>query len=58
MLIILGCPVTLVEEHRDMLGHGTTGLVSWQGAVALTWWATESHIFNQEVYFMNCIYCV
>ena len=50
-LIRLGCPVTLVEEHRDTLGHGTTGLVSWQGAVALTCWATESEIFNQKVIF-------
>ena len=49
ILIILGCPVTLVEENRDLLGNGTTGLVSWQGAVALTCWATESQIFNQKV---------
>ena len=37
----------MLEENRDKISHGTTGLVSWQAAVALTMWATESQIFNQ-----------
>ena len=44
-----GYPVTLVEENRNALSHDTTGLVSWQGAFALTAWATESEIFTQKV---------
>lgn len=48
---ILGCPITLIEENRDRMGHGTTGLISWQGAVALALWATESELFNQKVTF-------
>ena len=39
----------MLEENRDKISHGTTGLVSWQAAVALTMWATESQIFNQPV---------
>lgn len=31
--------VTLLEENRDPLSQGTTGLVSWQGALALAAWA-------------------
>ena len=30
--------VTLLEEHRDIIGHGTTGLTSWQGALFLADW--------------------
>ena len=47
--ILSGYPVTLVEENRNTLSHDTTGLVSWQGAFALTAWATESEIFTQKV---------
>ena len=50
--LILGCPVTLIEENRDRMMNGTTGLISWQGAVALALWATESEIFNEKV-FLN-----
>ena len=31
--------VTLLEENRDIIGHGTTGLTSWQGALFLSDWA-------------------
>ena len=34
-----GILVTLLEENRDPLGQGTTGLISWQGAVMLQAWA-------------------
>ena len=27
--------VTLLEENRNIIGHGTTGLTSWQGALFL-----------------------
>ena len=30
--------VTLLEENRDIIGHGTTGLTSWQGAMFLADW--------------------
>ena len=30
--------VTLLEENRDIIGHGTTGLTSWQGALFLADW--------------------
>ena len=49
--------VTLLEENRDIIGHGTTGLTSWQGALFLADWA-ESRVglfqvrlirFNQRV---------
>ena len=30
--------VTLLEENRDIIGHGTTGLTSWQGALYLADW--------------------
>ncbi len=32
-------PLVLLEENRDPLGQGTTGLISWQGAVFLSEWA-------------------
>ena len=32
------CYVTLLEENRDIIGHGTTGLTSWQGAMFLADW--------------------
>jgi predicted nicotinamide N-methyase len=32
------CYVTLLEENRDIIGHGTTGLTSWQGALFLADW--------------------
>ncbi len=31
--------VTLLEENRHLLGRGTTGLTSWQGALFLSDWA-------------------
>ena len=34
-----GTPIVLLEENRDPIGHGTTGLVSWQGAQMLSSWA-------------------
>ncbi len=34
--------VTLLEENRDLIGKGTTGLTSWQGALFLTDWATTA----------------
>ena len=30
--------ITLLEENRDIIGHGTTGLTSWQGALFLSDW--------------------
>ena len=30
--------VTILEENRDIIGHGTTGLTSWQGALFLADW--------------------
>ena len=30
--------VTLLEENRDIIGHGTTGLTSWQGALIMADW--------------------
>ena len=31
--------ITLLEENRDLISHGTTGLTSWQGAMFLVDWA-------------------
>ncbi|TRY70380.1 hypothetical protein TCAL_02886 [Tigriopus californicus] len=43
--------VTLLEENRNIIGHGTTGLTSWQGAMFLTDWLTKftSFLTNQRV---------
>ena len=30
--------VTILEENRNIIGHGTTGLTSWQGALFLADW--------------------
>ena len=32
-------PLVLLEENRDPLSQGTTGLISWQGAVLLSAWS-------------------
>ena len=37
-----GLKVCLLEEQREQLTRGTTGLVSWQGAAALLDWAEWS----------------
>ena len=37
-----GVKVCLLEEQREQLTRGTTGLVSWQGAAALLDWAEWS----------------
>ena len=37
-----GVRVSLLEEQRQQLTRGTTGLVSWQGATALLDWAEWS----------------
>ncbi|XP_023322806.1 protein-lysine N-methyltransferase EEF2KMT [Eurytemora carolleeae] len=34
--------VTLLEENQDHLSHGTTGLITWQGAYCLLDWAEWS----------------
>jgi hypothetical protein len=34
--------VTLLEENRELIGHGTTGLTSWQGALFLSDWAQNN----------------
>ena len=34
-----GPHITLLEENRDLIGHGTTGLTSWQGALITAEWA-------------------
>lgn len=39
--------LVLLEENRDPIGQGTTGLISWQGAVLLTSWAQT---FGNEVF--------
>jgi hypothetical protein len=31
--------ITLLEENRNLIGHGTTGLTTWQGAMFLADWA-------------------
>merc|ERR1719264_2203041 len=31
--------VTILEENRSIIGHGTTGLTSWQGAYFMAEWA-------------------
>ena len=31
--------LVLLEENRDPIGHGTTGLISWQGAIMLSCWS-------------------
>ena len=36
--------VSLLEEQTEQLTRGSTGLVSWQGAAALTDWAHWSHL--------------
>lgn len=45
--------VTLLEENRNIIGHGTTGLTSWQGAMFLTDWLTLTNrngfLENQRV---------
>ena len=33
--------VTLLEENREIIGHGTTGLTSWQGGLFLADWAAN-----------------
>lgn len=33
-----GIYVTLLEENKDIIGHGTTGLTSWQGALFMADW--------------------
>ena len=39
--------VTLLEENKDIIGHGTTGLTSWQGALFLAdWCQTNQTIFK------------
>ena len=46
-----GTLVTLLEENRDPLGQGTTGLISWQGAVMLQAWAdtfAEEHLEGEN----------
>ena len=37
--------VTLLEENRDFIGHGTTGLTSWQGALFLADWSLNNEAF-------------
>ena len=34
-----GVFVTLLEENRELIGRGTTGLTSWQGALFMADWA-------------------
>jgi len=31
-----------LEENREIFGHGTTGLTSWQGALFLNDWAMNN----------------
>ena len=39
--------LTLLEENRDLISHGTTGLTSWQGAMFLADWAdTFGHLLK------------
>ena len=35
-------PVTLLEENKNFIGHGTTGLTSWQAAIFLNDWAQNN----------------
>ena len=51
------CYVTLLEENRDIIGHGTTGLTSWQGALFLADWFQnhQDKLEVWEIYFMLVI---
>ena len=41
--------VTLLEENRDFIGHGTTGLTSWQGSLFLAEWSLRNlELFKVE----------
>ena len=44
--------VTLLEENRDIIGHGTTGLTSWQGALFLSDWA-QYHVNKLKVKYIG-----
>ena len=43
-----GCTVTLFEEN-EIIGHGTTGLTSWQGALYLTDWLLANKLDDLQV---------
>ena len=47
--------VTLLEENRDIIGHGTTGLTSWQGALFMADWI-KANSSVVEVRPMKCQY--
>lgn len=40
--------VVLLEENRDPIGHGTTGLITWQGSMLLLNWAETFATFIQD----------
>ena len=46
--------VTLLEENRDIIGHGTTGLTSWQGALYLADWigSNKSVVEVSQIQYM------
>ncbi len=46
-----GSFVTLLEENRELIGRGTTGLTSWQGAMFLADWAQNQGFHHLKV---NC----
>ena len=38
-----------VLEENDIIGHGTTGLTSWQGALFLTDWLLANKLHKMKV---------
>ncbi len=46
-----GSFVTLLEENRELIGRGTTGLTSWQGAMFLADWAQNQGFHHLKVNF-------
>ena len=49
--------VTLLEENRDIIGHGTTGLTSWQGALYLADWigSNKSVVEVSQIQYSTCV---
>ena len=46
--------ITLLEENRDLISHGTTGLTSWQGAMFLADWA-DTYGYLLEVCYLKLL---
>ncbi len=48
--------LTLLEENRDLIGHGTTGLASWQGGLFLAdWCLAHPEVLEVNAYENACL---